>query len=220
MQLPPASAPLFDFRLTDANCLTLDLSAQNDALKSVHSSATLAAYIEGLLQEKGKSYAIGGYAEKRVIYQRFTHFNSDPATERNIHLGVDVWAPALSLVYAPANAVIHSFAYNDNPGDYGGTIILEHSATGQKYYTLHGHLSKSSLQNIAVAQNIKAGEHFAYLGAEAENGGWPPHLHFQLIKDIGDFKGDFPGVAKESEKAYYLSNCPDPIIYLGLDKIG
>ena len=35
----------------------------------------------------------------------------------------------------------------------------------------------------------------ARIGTTAENGGWPPHLHFQLITDLLDRHGDFPGVA-------------------------
>lgn len=216
MSFPLASAKLFDFKITAQNSLTLDLSAQNKALESVHSSASLAAYIEQLLKEKGKSYAIGGYGEKRVVYQRFTHFNASAESERNIHLGLDIWAPALSPIYAPADGVVHSFAYNDNAGDYGATIILTHQDGDQTYHSLHGHLSLKSLENLSVGQKFAAGEPFAELGIEAENGGWPPHLHFQLIKDMGAYKGDYPGVVKESEKEFYLSNCPDPNIYLGI----
>tara|TARA_R110000868_G_scaffold174868_2_gene411725 strand:- start:286 stop:945 length:660 start_codon:yes stop_codon:yes gene_type:complete len=216
MSFPQAKAALFDFDITADNSLVLDLSAQNKALESVHSSATLAAYIEELLKEKGKSYAIGGYGEKRVVYQRFSHFNASAESERNIHLGLDIWAPALTAIYTPAEALVHSFAYNDNAGDYGATIILEHQEAGETYYTLHGHLSLRSIENLSVGQVFSAGEPFAELGAEAENGGWPPHLHFQIIKNIGDYKGDYPGVVKESEKDFYLSNCPDPNVYLGI----
>ncbi len=214
MSFPQAKAALFDFDITADNSLVLDLSAQNKALESVHSSATLAAFIEELLKEKGKSYAIGGYGEKRVVYQRFSHFNASAESERNIHLGLDIWAPALTAIYTPAEALVHSFAYNANAGDYGATIILEHQEAGQTYYTLHGHLSLRSIENLSVGQAFSAGERFAELGAENENGGWPPHLHFQIIKNIGDYKGDYPGVVKENEKDFYLSNCPDPNVYL------
>ena len=216
MPFPLATATLFDFDITADNSLVLDLSAQNKALESVHSSATLAAYIEQLLEEKGKSYAIGGYAEKRVVYQRFTHFNASAESERNIHLGLDIWAPALTAIYTPADAVVHSFAYNDNAGDYGATIILENQEAAQTYYTLHGHLSLRSIENLSLGQTFSAGEHFAELGAEAENGGWPPHLHFQLIKNMGAYQGDYPGVVKESEQGFYLRNCPNPNVYLGI----
>lgn len=216
MSFPHAKAALFDFNITPNNSLVLDLSAQNKALEGVHSSATLAAYIEQLLEEKNKSYAIGGYGEKRVVYQRFVHFNASAESERNIHLGLDIWAPALTAIYSPADAIVHSFAYNANAGDYGATIILQHQEAGYTYHTLHGHLSLESIENLLVGQKFSAGERFAELGVEAENGGWPPHLHFQIMKDMGEYIGDYPGVAKESEKDFYLSNCPDPNVYLGI----
>ena len=40
---------------------------------------------------------------------------------------------------------------------------------------------------------IKAGDIFAEFGIPAENGHWPPHLHFQLIADLQGWKGDYPG---------------------------
>jgi len=219
MQIAAATASLFDFTLNKENSLILDLSDQNPALEKISSSQTLGAYIDQVLKAAGKTYALGGYAEKRVVYQRFKHFNNDPATERNIHLGLDVWAPARTSIYSPADAQVHSFAFNNNAGDYGATIILKHSQSGRKYFSLHGHLSLQSLKNITVGQTLPAGKRFAELGAEAENGGWPPHLHFQLIMDIGNYKGDYPGVVNESKKEYFLSNCPDPSKYLSLEKL-
>jgi hypothetical protein len=65
---------------------------------------------------------------------------------------------------------------------------------------------------------ITRGECFAHFGQEHENGNWPPHLHFQVIEDIGSYEGDYPGVCKESEKEKYLHNCPDGDLILGLNK--
>jgi hypothetical protein len=53
-----------------------------------------------------------------------------------------------------------------------------------------------------------------------ENGHWPPHLHFQLIIDMGKAKGDYPGVCKYSEREKYLDNCPDPGFILSMVKHG
>ena len=50
-----------------------------------------------------------------------------------------------------------------------------------------------------------------------ENGGWPAHLHFQIIGDLMGFIGDFPGVAKQSEIEEWLERCPDPNLILGMD---
>jgi hypothetical protein len=57
---------------------------------------------------------------------------------------------------------------------------------------------------------IKKGALLAHFGEPHENGHWPPHLHFQLIRNIGLAKGDYPGVCRFSEREKYLSNCPDP----------
>jgi hypothetical protein len=57
-------------------------------------------------------------------------------------------------------------------------------------------------------------QQIATLGNAAENGHWPPHLHFQLMLDIGDAKGDYPGVGKYSEKELLLQNIPNPSLLL------
>jgi len=48
------------------------------------------------------------------------------------------------------------------------------------------------------------------LGKPDENGGWPPHLHFQLIRDMQGFVGDYPGVCAKQDLTFYANNCPDP----------
>ena len=49
-----------------------------------------------------------------------------------------------------------------------------------------------------------------------ENGDYPPHLHFQIILDIENFYGDYPGVCSENDLKYYSQNCPDPNLVLKL----
>ncbi|MNY72962.1 hypothetical protein D3C86_2116260 [compost metagenome] len=58
--------------------------------------------------------------------------------------------------------------------------------------------------------HINAGQKIASLGDYTVNGGWPPHLHFQLIINMEGYYGDYPGVCKLSERDKYLANCPDP----------
>jgi len=57
---------------------------------------------------------------------------------------------------------------------------------------------------------------FAHFGEPAENGQWPPHLHFQLILDMESKKGDYPGVCSLPQRQKYLDNCPDPDALLNL----
>jgi 4-aminobutyrate aminotransferase-like enzyme len=49
-----------------------------------------------------------------------------------------------------------------------------------------------------------------------ENGGWPPHLHFQIILDLLDYGRDFPGVAKASQRSLWKALSPDPNILIGI----
>jgi len=57
-----------------------------------------------------------------------------------------LFAPAGTPVFAPLGGVVHAFADNSAPLDYGPVIILRHDVNGVTFYTLYGHLSRASLQ--------------------------------------------------------------------------
>jgi peptidoglycan LD-endopeptidase LytH len=193
----------------------LDLSIHNTYLANTKhiDTRTLAEYIQKEAETHHAKICIGGYGENRIIYRKSKHFGKDNDL-RSIHLGIDIWYETGTKVLAPIDGKVHSFNNNSNFGDYGPTIILEHKIEGFRFFTLYGHLSKNSLQHIQENQGIKAGDIFAHLGSETENGNWPPHLHFQLIRDMGNLKGDFPGVCKESEWEKYRKICPNPELLL------
>jgi murein DD-endopeptidase MepM/ murein hydrolase activator NlpD len=147
---------------------------------------------------------ITGYAEKRDIYTQPQFAN------RCIHLGMDIELPAGTEIICPLDAIIHSFANNNQTGDYGPTLILQHQLEGKTFYSLYGHLSRIDLLKLREGQRFLAGEVIGHIGTQEENGGWPPHLHLQLITDIGEHRGDYPGVCAPDQTAYYLQNCPNP----------
>jgi murein DD-endopeptidase MepM/ murein hydrolase activator NlpD len=158
----------------------------------------------------GDPLRAGGYAEDRGVYSQVL-FAPEGEEPRTVHLGFDIFAPAGTEVVTPLNARVHSSRINDQPGDYGPTIILEHTpAPGLTFHTLYGHLSRDSLKGLKPGSAFMAGEKIADLGTKRENGGWAPHLHFQVILDIGSAKGDYPGVCRRSEVEHWLSICPDP----------
>ena len=197
----------------------LDLSATNEALKSVDisSSEKLEIYINNHIRKSKAQVAFGGYLETRHIYRRSTHFNNfKPVNERNIHLGLDLWIAAETPVYTPLDAEVHSFKNNTMFGDYGPTIVLRHKIQGISFYTLYGHLSLESIENIRVGEVFKQGEQIARLGDASVNGDYPPHLHFQIIRDIQDYVGDYPGVCSKKDLDFYKNNCPDPNLILKL----
>jgi murein DD-endopeptidase MepM/ murein hydrolase activator NlpD len=162
---------------------------------------------------------IGGYDEDRVIYRQRAHFTQEEQDPRSIHLGIDIWETAGEPIYTPLNATVHSFAFNDHFGDYGPTIILKHSIHGIVFFTLYGHLSQSSLSGLYAGKEFIAGEKIGEIGNYPTNGDWPPHLHFQIIADIGDWKGDFPGVCSIGDRQHFLTICPDPDLILCIDEL-
>lgn len=206
-----------DFDASKDKLYLLDLTAANIDLSPelLIDTSAFTGYINGKIAENNCLYGIGGYLEHRTIYTRSTHFNTEDEPRR-LHLGTDIWSNAGLPVYSPLDGQIHSFKDNNNFGDYGPTIILQHNLNGLALYSLYGHLSRQSLSGLTIGKQISANQKIATLGNEAENGQWPPHLHFQLMLDIGNAKGDYPGVGKYSQKAELLCNIPNPQLLLKL----
>lgn len=214
-------APIIDHDLNAPNVALLDFSASNTELAhtDLHNTTAFDKLVKKMLQAKQAVVGIGGYFEHRVIYRRSQHFTSDTES-RNIHLGIDIWAPAGVPIYAPAAGVVHSFQDNNAFSDYGPTLILEHALEGIPYYTLYGHLSRTSLDGKYCGKPIAAGEQIATMGAYPENGDWPPHLHFQLMTNLLGKSGDFPGVCAQSEEAFYRQICLNPNLLLNCKLLG
>jgi murein DD-endopeptidase MepM/ murein hydrolase activator NlpD len=197
--------------------LLLDFTSANEELTDeiVNDTPLFSAYINQKIKSANATYGIGGYDEHRTVYSRSKVFDTGEEPRR-LHLGIDIWGDAGTPVYAPLDGTVHSFAFNDAYGDYGATIILQHKTENNFFHTLYGHLSLKDLENLAEGKSIKAGDEIAHFGEPHENGYWPPHLHFQMIIDMKEMKGDYPGVCKFSEREMYLKNCPDPDILLGM----
>ena len=193
----------------------LDFSESNKDLltQNLTETAVFSNYVFDVMLSKSEFIGIGGYDENRVIYRQRDHFTNQE-NPRSIHLGIDIWAEAGEEIYAPLNGIIHSFVFNNNLGDYGPTIILKHELENTEFYTLYGHLSLKSLDDLFEGKQITAGEKIATIGNFPENGDWPTHLHFQVISEIGEYKGDFPGVSSIENRENFLRICPDPNLIL------
>ena len=203
----------------------IDLSPNNKGFSSLNyaSTSALSDFINREREIKHAKYLIGGYGETRQMYRRSELFDKSLVSNmelieepREVHLGIDIWGEADTPVHAPLGGMVHSFAYNNNFGDYGATIILQHQVDMFNFYSLYGHLALKDLSLIRSGQFITRGEAFAHFGKPSENGDWPPHLHFQVILDMGNLEGDYPGVCKRSEMIKYLDNSPDPDSILNL----
>jgi 4-aminobutyrate aminotransferase-like enzyme/Ser/Thr protein kinase RdoA (MazF antagonist) len=171
------------------------------------------------MKSANASVGLGRYNEARLLYTSPLFGASENPTEerRTTHLGIDLFAAPGTLIRAPLDGVVHTVAINTAPLDYGPLVILRHAAGhGLEFFTLYGHLSRAAFDALQAGQRVARGEPFACIGDARENGGWPPHLHFQIIVDLLDHRSDFPGVAFASQRAVWTSLSPDPNLLLGI----
>ena len=207
--------PILDSGIPSEEYCPIDLSTENKALDTMDISNTEVCqnYVTAVLKRNSAKVAYGGYLEKRNLYGNSPRFQED--APRNIHLGMDFWCEAGTRVLAPLDGKIHSFANNADFGNYGPTIILEHDIKNHRFYTLYGHLSLESLKGFHRGKNVQQGDALAFLGTAEVNVGYAPHLHFQIIVDLGNYDGDYPGVCTSNELEFFKTNCPNPNILLG-----
>jgi 4-aminobutyrate aminotransferase-like enzyme/Ser/Thr protein kinase RdoA (MazF antagonist) len=167
---------------------------------------------------------LGYYNEPRLIYTADA-FRKGPwkaSNRRTVHLAVDVFAPTDTPVATPMAAKVHVVENRNGHLDYGGVVILSHDTPdGDTFYTLYGHLAADVVDTLSVGQELTKGEVFARLGDPSQNGGWAPHVHFQLAMTTDGMGHDWPGVGDPDEMYLWEAVCPNPAALLNLpaDKV-
>lgn len=214
---------VIDLDLNRVKLFIFDFSLKNKELQKMNASSAkeFNKYVKQILKLNKAKVGIGRYNEDRIIYRHSSLFGINESKLRTIHLGIDIFLPAGTKIFSPIESRMHSFQNNKRIGDYGPTVILQHEMGGIVFYTLYGHLSEDSLKGKIEGQKILKGEIIGKVGNIKINGGWPEHLHFQIITYMKGKKGDFPGVANISEREEYLKTCPNPnlILKINNDKI-
>ncbi len=154
----------------------------------------------------------GGYLEPRPIYTStaYDKIGNKGRESRTIHLGTDFWLPEKTPVHALFKGEVVMATNDAGDKEYGGLVVLKHQEESLDFFTLYGHLSVASATKYAVGDCIEKGEKIAELGNYPENGNWVPHLHFQILLSLFDYKNDFPGVTYFSQLAVWKSVCPNP----------
>ena len=167
---------------------------------------------------------VGHYLEPRLVYTETAFLTAAHPVDgrRTMHLGIDVFLPAGQAVHAPLEGVVVTAVDRAQRLDYGGVVILSHQTSeGDSFYTLYGHLDPSSIAKLSPGDVVQKGRAFATLGDVEANGGWQPHVHFQLSYVLvrhGDERDcDWPGVADADDLNYQSALYPNPAELLGLD---
>ncbi|WP_298933562.1 aminotransferase class III-fold pyridoxal phosphate-dependent enzyme [uncultured Ruegeria sp.] len=175
-------------------------------------------------EEFGEDLWLGYYNEPRLIYTE-PGFRKGPwkaSDRRTVHLAVDVFAPAGTVLHAPMSARVEALENRDSHLDYGGVVILHHETPeGDPFYTLYGHLDPEVCDRLKPGDPVAQGAAFARLGDASQNGGWAPHVHFQLALTTDGMEADWPGVGDPDEMELWHAVCPNPAALLNLpdDKV-
>jgi len=217
-----SAAPILDTDLRTAPCVVFDLSVGSTLLGADSSASETENLSEAIFRRMKSAKAlvgVGRYNEARLLYTSPLFGASENPTDerRTIHLGIDLFAAPGTPVHAPLVGVIHAVAINTAPLDYGPLVIVRHATSDSlEFFTLYGHLARDTFDALQVGQRITRGQQFAHIGDVHENGGWTPHLHFQIVVDLLEHRTDFPGVAPASQRNVWTSLSPDPNILLGI----
>lgn len=210
-------APLMGKPLDDAPLGPLSVAAvaapRNPFELPLAEAATL-----GAEYDRGEMW-LGLWGEPRLIYTA-PAFQQGPwksSDRRTVHLAVDVFAPAGTPLHAPLDGTVAVIENRSSHLDYGGVIILRHETPdGAAFYTLYGHLSPASLSHLKAGDPVAKGSAFCALGDASENGGWAPHVHFQLALTTDGMGHDWPGVANPDHMDLWGKICPNPAALLNL----
>ncbi|MGO1117463.1 aminotransferase class III-fold pyridoxal phosphate-dependent enzyme [Rhodovibrionaceae bacterium A322] len=212
--------PVLGFDLVTAQKAVINLTEGSEDLINLGATPAQAeSYVDGLFKELGAKTVIGLYNEDRSVYQTDNFISENDATEkRSVHLGIDLFGPAGTAVYAPLDGEVVTAVDNNIELDYGPTIILRHKAgeEGPEFYTLYGHLSRDSLSGLKPGSQIAKGQKLASYGSDAVNGGWAAHLHFQIMTDLLGNDGNFPGAGEPNWMHIWQAITPDANLILGI----
>ena len=209
---------MFDIDLDRAGRILLHLQEGAPGMEHGADPQAYWAWLESRFRQENAEFGIGLYGEVRNVYKGDQFATAASPEWRSQHLGQDIFIAAGSPLYAPLSGKVLSVVDNALPYDYGPTVILEHRAgeNGPAFWTLYGHLSRETLAMVKEGQEIAAGQQIGSIGDHTVNGGWSPHLHFQIITDRLGQTGEFPGVGQPSLWPVWRAISPDPNLILRL----
>ena len=210
--------PMFDIDLDRTGRVLLHLQEGAPGMEHATDPQAYWSWLESRFAQEDAGFAIGLYGELRNVYKGEQFATAASPEWRSQHLGQDIFIAAGTPLYAPLPGNVLSVVDNALPYDYGPTVILEHRAgeTGPAFWTLYGHLARETLTMVRAGQQVTAGQQIGTIGDHEVNGGWAPHLHFQIITDRLGQSGEFPGVGQPSLWPVWRAISPDPNLILRL----
>jgi hypothetical protein len=195
------AAPMFGIQLDAEHARVLDLSAGTTQFGDAPAPGDVRAMDEAIgrvLEEGNAIVGIGRHAEARLT--RPDRADDDEA--RSLHLGIDVYAPAGTLVRSPLSATVEEL-----PDSH--SIMLRHDvAPAIRFWLLCRGLSVAPLHR---GDDIERGQPVGTVAEEGAHGG-APHVHVQLAVDVA-----VPDAfVRPSDRVVHGALSPDPNLLLRL----
>ncbi len=202
-------------KLKECEFYKIDLSVGSEWIGGRNEIEDLSLFqfkIDKLQKEYPKKIIAGGYLEPRAIYTSDTYEKTGNygAENRTIHLGLDFWLPPETKVSAMFDGEVVTAVNDEGDKEYGGLVILKHNIEDLEFYTLYGHNTVDSVLKNKIGSKVKKGDVIAEIADYPENGNWAPHLHFQIMLSMLDYKIDYPGVCYFNQIDVWKDLCPDP----------
>ncbi len=166
----------------------------------------------------GVDLGIGPWREDRPVYSSEA-FESVfmPGQRRSLHLGLDLFAPAGTIVRTPLDGEVVDLFATDLPLDYGHAVLLRHEPEpGVVFHSLWGHLAAQTVTERRRGERLRAGAAIGRMGAPAENGNWQPHVHIQLVTYDSPRAADVIGAGEAIYRDIWAELFPNPASFAGL----
>ncbi len=202
---PDALHPVLAVPMTATDVCAIDWSVTSPLAAHPEIAAPVAQQTlqtARIMEDAGAAVGVGRFGEPRLVYagpEYAVPTNAGPGW-RTVHLGVDLSCPPGTPVQALCDGVVERVDDDAVDGGYGPVVTIRHAPPDcPAFFTLSGHLSRASVAAIAPGQEVRGGDAIGAVGEPHENGGWPPHLHFQVMTDLLDLDRPFPGVAEPGQ---------------------
>ncbi|QPC87602.1 aminotransferase class III-fold pyridoxal phosphate-dependent enzyme [Mesorhizobium sp. NBSH29] len=176
------------------------------------------AWWDAYCAQTGVALGLGPWGEERTVYTSDIFRSRFVEGVRRIHhLGLDLFMPAGTPLYTPLDAVVKSVEVEHDPLGYGCIVTLEHEPENcPAFVTLWGHMAHEAASRLTPGATLKAGTLVGYMGEPAENGGWAPHLHFQISTDTRLAARDILGVGEARYLDVWSELFPDASTLAGI----
>lgn len=211
-------ASILEIDLRHEPCLVLDFSRASPLLNAPdagNSEPALTARIRRSMGDAGVRVAVGRFDELRLSYDSLR--GDDASDPRVVHLGVDVFVEPGLMVHAPIAGIVHDSGTGKSPLGFGPTVVIRHeTGDGTVFFTLYGHLDREAPIVCPPGRAVAPGAQLGRVGTPDVNGGWTPHLHFQVIMDLLGLGRRFPGMGRLTQRDAWRELCPNPNLVLGI----